>query len=405
MKILLINSLSGIASTGRIVDGIARSVNSFDGNQSFVAYGLQTSSFPHAYKIGHTTTQFLHKVITHAFDMQGLGSYFATRRFIDYIKSINPDIIHLHTIHGNYLNYPVLFNFLRTYKHPVVWTLHDCWSFTGHCPHFAYSKCEKWKSQCYNCPNLSMYPKSEFWDGSKRNYRLKKKFFLSVASFLTLVTPSLWLAELVRESFFRDVKVEVIPNGIDTTVFTRCNVGNEFYMKYNLSTDKKIVLGVSSPWHDKKGYSDFIRLRSILSDEYVIVLVGVSKEQKELLPSGVIGILRTENIFELAQLYSVANVFVNLTYEDTYPTVNLEALSCGTPIITYKTGGSPESLLSDNFGEVVPQGSIHSVKEAIFKWCNVKKDERICLSRQAVHFFDQSIRFANYLELYKSIFS
>lgn len=405
MKILLINSLSGIASTGRIVDGIARSVNSFDGNQSFVAYGLQTSSFPHAYKIGHTTTQFFHKVITHAFDMQGLGSYFATRRFIDYIKSINPDIIHLHTIHGNYLNYPVLFNFLKKYKHPVVWTLHDCWSFTGHCPHFAYSKCEKWKSQCYNCPNLSMYPRSEFWDGSKRNYRLKKKSFLSVSSFLTLVTPSLWLAELVRESFFRDVKVEVIPNGIDTTVFTRCNVDNEFYMKYNLSTDKKIVLGVSSPWHDKKGYSDFIRLRSILPDEYVIVLVGVSKEQKELLPSGIIGILRTENIFELAQLYSVANVFVNLTYEDTYPTVNLEALSCGTPIITYKTGGSPESLLSDNFGEVVAQGSIHSVKKAIFRWCNVKEDERICLNRQAVHFFDQSIRFANYLELYKSIFS
>ena len=280
------------------------------------------------------------------------------KELIKQIRDYAPDIIHLHNLHGCYINVDVLFRFLKIYGKPVVWTLHDCWPFTGHCAHFAVAGCEKWKTGCYDCPQRKSYPVALLLDQSKRNYLAKKKLFTQLGD-LTIVTPSHWLAELVQQSFLNKCRIEVIHNGIDTKVFKPS--ATEFRKKHGLE-NKRIVLGVASSWDARKGFDDFLSLAEMLGSAVQMVMVGLSQEQCLALPDNILGITRTDSTKELAELYSSADVFVNLTYEDTYPTVNLEAQACGTPVITYRTGGSVESVPEAN---VVEQGDLQGVANKI----------------------------------------
>lgn len=358
MKLLEINVCSGCKSTGRIASDIAKGFVAL-GHEAMIAYGrgyldcgIQT------YKISSSNEVKLDALKTRIFDNAGFNNKRATKRFIEWVQAYDPDIIHLHNIHGYYINAELLFQYLKKSNKRVIWTLHDCWSFTGHCAHFDYTKCEKWKNGCHSCPLKKEYPASLLLDRSKRNYEKKKALFTGVPN-MTIVTPSNWLADLVKQSFLREYSVEVVHNGIDLQSFKPTD--SDLRARYGLE-NKKILLGVASPWSKKKGFDDFIRLSQMLSEDYRIVLIGLNEKQLERCTPQMIGIQRTDSKRELAAWYTAADVFVNTTYEDTYPTVNLEAQACGTPVITYRTGGSTESV-PQNY--VVEQGDLEALCEKI----------------------------------------
>ncbi|MDE7164622.1 MAG: glycosyltransferase [Clostridiales bacterium] len=352
----MINSVCGIRSTGRICTDIAQELEN-NGHECKIAYGREavpTRFEKYAVRIGSDFGVNLHAGLSRIFDKSGFYSRRATAKFIKWIKTYDPDIIHLHNLHGYYLNIKVLFDYLKQANKPMVWTLHDCWTFTGHCPYFDMSGCEKWKTGCEHCPQKKQYPVSLVFDNSKKNYLRKKACFTDVDN-LTIVSPSQWLKDLVGNSFLREYPVNVIANGVDIEVFKPTN--GDFKSRYGLD-GKTVILGVAGVWEERKGLNDFIRLAKILDDKYRIVLVGLSDAQLAELPENVIGIKRTNNVSELAEIYTAADVLFNPTYEDNYPTVNLEAQACGTPVITYATGGSGESVPTEN---VVPRGDLQSV--------------------------------------------
>lgn len=362
MKILQINGVCGIKSTGRICTDLAEVLKE-NGHECLIAYGRETVPEKYnsvAFRIGTDNDVKLHGLKARLFDAAGFGSKQTTERFVEKIREYDPDIIHLHNIHGYYINIEVLFKYLKECGKPIVWTLHDCWAFTGHCSYFTAVDCSRWKTGCFGCPQKQKYPSSFFLDRSKQNWIKKKELFTSVKN-MTVVTPSKWLAELVEKSFLGKFPVKVINNGIDTEVFKPTY--GDFRTAHRLE-NKKIILGVASIWGKRKGLDDFIKLAGLIDDNYVIVLVGVTEKQKNTLPCNIIGISRTNNTAELAEIYTAANVFFNPTYEDNYPTVNLEAQACGTPVITYKTGGSPES--TDPCG-VLPQGDVNGAIKLIEK--------------------------------------
>ncbi len=392
MKVLQINSVCGIRSTGRICTDIA-DVLKQNGDECLIAYGRE--DVPEKYRgiSLRTDTEIgtkLHALQSRIFDNAGFARRKATAKFIDSMQSFDPDIIHLHNIHGYFINIEELFQYLKTAGKPVIWTLHDCWAFTGHCTYPDRINCEKWESQCFDCEQKKQYPKSFFLDSSRKNFELKKNLFAHVEN-MTIVTPSHWLADFVKDSFLREYPVEVIHNGIDTKVFSHRE--SDFRQKFAL-TDKKIVLGVASSWGKSKGLDDFIAMSKELSDDYRIVLVGVTEKQKQQLPPAIIAIERTNSAVELAEIYSAADVFVNPTYADNYPTVNLEAQSCGTPVITYRTGGSVESVPEE---QVVEQGNVVQLMNCIYDVC----EEGKFLIRDRSD-FDCQRAFAQYIQLYKS---
>ena len=345
MRILLINEVLGTTSTGKISAQIAEQLE-MEGNEVKVAFG-RWASVPEKYKrfayyIGSDVAVKMHGILTRLFDAQGLGSRRATKKFVEWAQKYNPDLLWLHNIHGYYINYPILFNWIKSRpKMKVQWTLHDCWAFTGHCVYFTRVGCDKWKTGCQNCPQKKEYPASIGLDGSRKNYEKKKLAFTGIKG-MTLITPSKWLADLTRHSFLKDYPVKVSYNEIDRTIFKPTK--SDFREKHEL-IGKRIVLGVSNAWLEpRKGLKDFYELRKILDKNYVIVLVGLPDEMIEDLPEGIIGIKKIANSHELAGLYSTADVLVNPTYEDNYPTVNLEAEACGCPVITYDVGGSRETI-------------------------------------------------------------
>lgn len=345
MKVLMINSVCGIGSTGRICTDIADALIA-DGHECKIAYGR--SPVPEKYKdisyrIGSEFAVRLNGVKARLFDNEGFNAKRATKKLVKWIKTYNPDVIHLHNLHGYYLNVKILFDYLKTCGKKIVWTLHDCWSFTGHCSYFTLVKCEQWQFHCSYCPQKNSYPKA-FRSKAKKNFDKKRNAFTGVPD-LTIVTPSKWLADLVEKSFLKEYPIEVINNGIDLNVFKPTE--SDFREKYGLQ-DKKIILGVASVWDKRKGLDDFFELAKIISEDYRIVLVGLNDKQLKRLPKNVIGVKRTNSVAELAGLYSTADVLFNPTYEDNYPTVNLEAQACGTPVVTYPTGGSVESVPTEN---------------------------------------------------------
>jgi glycosyltransferase involved in cell wall biosynthesis len=398
-RLLQINTVINSGSTGRIAEEIGLKAMA-NGWESHIAYGRNDRpSKSHKIKIGGKLGIYWHVLITRLFDRHGLGSKRATKQLIEKIKKIEPDIIHLHNIHGYYLNIQVLFEFLSTTNIPTVWTLHDCWTMTGHCAHFDYIGCERWKSQCESCPQKKSYPKS-FRDRSFKNHKLKKELFLSKSANMVLVPVSEWLSDILRDSFLGEISKKVIHNGIDIDVFTpqKSKLREELRLE-----NKFILLGVASVWEKRKGLDDFKKLSTLLDKDEIIILVGLSKKQVAELPENIIGITRTENVKQLAEFYSIADVFVNPTWEDNYPTTNLEATACGTPVVTYKTGGSPESV-SPKTGFVVEKGNIEELVSAIkiIKQQGKSSYTKACRER-AVQKFNKDDRFAEYMELYEEL--
>lgn len=387
-----INTVINSGSTGHIAEELGKLAIQ-NGWESYIAYGRNPrQSSSKAIKIGSKLGIYFHVFLSRFFDRHGFGSYFATKKLIKQIKEIKPDVIHLHNVHGYYLNIKLLFEYLKTVDTQIVWTLHDCWSFTGHCSHYTAVGCDKWQAICYKCPQKTQYPKS-FFDNSKRNYKDKKKLFCGIKN-LTIVTPSEWLAEEVKKSFLKGYPVKVINNGIDLNVFKPAVLERKF-----------IILGVASTWTERKGFDDFIKLADMLHADEEIVLVGLSEKQIESLPKdkNIRGIRRTESQQQLAELYSQSLCFVNPTYEDTFPTTNIEALACGTPVITYKTGGSPE-IIDEETGVVVEQGDLNAIRDNIDNLKQIQKETISSKCRKRAELlFEKNKRFSEYMNLYKEL--
>jgi len=393
MKVLQVNTVCGTGSTGRIATDIYKILEK-QGYESSIAYGRGSAPKDiNSIKIGTDFNNYMHVAKTRLFDKHGFSSIKTTKEFIKKAKEYNPDVIHLHNIHGYFLNIELLFNYLKEVNKPVVWTLHDCWTFTGHCAYFDYVECDKWKLACNNCPQKNSYPKSLFVDNSKNNYKRKKELFTGIKN-MTIVTPSKWLGELAKQSFLKEYSVSVIHNGVDLDKFKHTD--SDFRAKNGLE-GKFLILGVANIWDRRKGLNDFIELSRRLSSDYKIIIVGISKEQKKNLPDNIIAITRTNNIEELVEIYSAADVFVNTTYEDNFPTTNLEALACGTPVITYDTGGSVESIIDENC--IIPKGNVdilvNTILEKKFKTAKFYDPNVIDINKEKC--------FEKYLELYKEV--
>jgi glycosyltransferase involved in cell wall biosynthesis len=398
MKVLQINITVNSDSTGRIAEDIGK-VLIENGHQSFVAYsrGKRTSASG-LIKIGNKLDVYSHALQTRLFDIHGFASIRATQKLIRQIESIKPDVIGLHNLTGYYINIKILFDYLNSKQIPVLWTLFDCWAFTGHCTYFDNIQCEKWKTQCFKCPNLSDYP-AAWTDNSGKNFKRKKELFTKNRN-LHLLVHSKWLEGLVKQSFLSDIPVQVTPSAIDLDIFKP--VKSTIQEKYGLK-GKKIILGCASIWVERKGLVDIIQLNHLISDEYSIVVIGVNKEQKSKLPENITGIERTENIAQLVEWYSSACVFVNPTYQDNFPTTNIESLACGTPVITYNTGGSPEAVDAQT-GKIVNKGDIKGLWDSVLELGKSDRDEMRmnCRSRAEEH-FDKNKQFVNYLKLYLSL--
>jgi hypothetical protein len=241
MKFLLINSVCGIRSTGRICTDIADSLAS-QGHQVKIAYGREDvpeKYQKYAVRIGSDLDLKLHALGTRLLDKHGFFSTKATKRFLQWAEEYDPDLLWLHNIHGYYINYPILFDYLKRFEGKVVWTLHDCWTFTGHCSYFDFVGCDKWKSGCNNCLQLHTYPKAWKIDNSKRNFELKKKYFTAIKDKLILVPVSNWLGGLLKESFLEDCELTTIHNGIDTNTFGVCDDAEQYFEKFGLSDDNE----------------------------------------------------------------------------------------------------------------------------------------------------------------------
>ena len=404
-KLLQINPVLRMnTSTGRIMQEIGELAMSA-GWESYVAYskgrdGLRGSTSK-TVPVGNRFSVAVHGLETRLVDRHGLASNGATKAFIKKIEEIDPDIIHIHNIHGYFLNYRILFDYLSKAGKPVIWTIHDCWLYTGHCYYYTAAGCNRWKTGCGHCPQKRQFPASLIFDRSARNFRDKAQAFCSMPKdLLTIVPVSEWIRNEMRESFLKDYRFKVIHNGIDTNIFTPSASGCEVREKYGIGS-RKIILGLASIWCKEKGWDDFIALSRQLKDDEVIVMVGVKPEQAKELPEGIIPIARTENVQQLAELYSAAEVFVNPTWQDNYPTVNLEAISCGTPVITYNTGGSVESITPDT-GIVVPQGNLASLRQAIsLIESNGKTRYQSPCREYALAHFRKEDRYADYIRLYE----
>lgn len=418
MRILQINTVYKTGgSTGRIVYDL-KNVMESEGIDCYVAFGYGYS--PSAdeakklFRIDTNTELLISKICTKLIGHHGFDNIPETKRLLRWIKKIKPDIIHLHNIHNHYVNIGLLLEYIATNNIPCILTMHDCWTFTGHCAYFDFSGCDKWKNGCRKCPSLHDYPRTfSPIDPTPWNYRHKQGLFSPLN--ITFVTPSRWLSELVQESFLKDKSCVIINNGIDTDTFKPCGA----YIKHKLGIDgKKMILAMASNFTKRKGIDYLLQIPYMLSDDEVLVLVGVKPEHKKVLPKDkCIAINRTNNVTELAEYYSAADVFINTTLEDNFPTTNIEALACGTPIVTFNTGGSVESVLdgenpiikdsiiNTNVGAVVPQKDIDSMIKVIRNICFSDKKYSEACRNKAVERYNKTNQYKEYIDLYKKIIS
>lgn len=402
MKIIEINMLHS-GSTGKIMLGLAETARRA-GHQvyTFSPHYYQRGgrpSFPpiegHEY-FGTPFENMLHLRASQITGLQGYFSWFGTKELLSKVSAIRPDVIHLHNLHNRTINLPMLVAYIKKRKIPTLWTLHDCWAFTGQCPHFTMEKCDKWKSGCGGCSQIRSYPDA-FVDRTRFMWKKKRSWFTGVPD-MTLVTPSQWLADLVKQSFLREYSVKVIPNGIDLSIF-KPRV-SDFRKRYRIPDGKNILLGVAFGWGVRKGLDVFLELAKRLDGaKYQIVLVGTDDSVDKQLPESIISIHRTENQQQLAEIYTAADLFVNPTREENYPTVNMESIACGTPVLTFRTGGSPE-IVSPDTGSVVGCDDVDSLEKEIVRICQTRPyTEEQCLNRAAE--FDQFHRFKEYIRLYE----
>lgn len=405
MKLLQINPvLRTTTSTGRIMHEIAEMVMSAGGD-SWLAYSRGRDGIPadssNLIPVGNRLSVGIHWALTRLFDLHGKGSRLATRRFVHKLKTLDPDVIHIHNIHGYFLNYEILFDYLKSSGKPVIWTVHDCWLYTGHCYHYSSAGCDKWCSHCNDCVQRKAFPKSWLADRSYRNFEDKRTAFTSIRN-ITFVTVSEWLRGEMRKSFLGKCDIQVIHNGIDTDTFSPRS--GSAIRENPYVGNRHIILGVASIWSKEKGLDDFIALNERIDrDREVIVLVGIKESQRALLPSDMVAIERTADVRELAAYYSVALAFVNPTWQDNYPTVNMEAISCGTPVITYCTGGSVE-VITPETGFVVEQGDVDGLLNKVREIESLGKEHYSEACRCfALSNFSKAENYREYLDLYNRL--
>lgn len=395
MRIVQING-GAKGSTGKIMMGIA-DVARAQGHEVMCVSPITTTNRDAGedcgyYRIGTFNSRRVNVALARITGFNGCFAWFETYKLLKKIDEFKPDIIHFHNLHDSYINLPMLFSYIKKHSVPTVWTLHDCWSFTGQCPYFTIVRCDKWKTGCHNCPQYKEYPAS-FYDNTKRMWKLKKKWFTGIGN-MTIVTPSKWLAELAKESYLKGYPIEVINNGIDLDVFKP--TPSNFRERYGIPAEKHIVLGVSFAWGYRKGLDCFVEMAEKLGEQYQIVLVGTDDEIDKNLPQNIISIHRTQNQKELAEIYSAADVFAMPTREENYPTVNMEAIACGTPVVTFDTGGSPE-MLNEKVGRVVPVDDVDEMINAIQDMCVRREKKNDCENLAGIA---MKTRFNEYVTLY-----
>jgi putative colanic acid biosynthesis glycosyltransferase len=400
MKVLQVNSFVNMGSTGRISEQIGLKVIQ-EGWESYIAFGRKAnSSKSKLYKIGKDFDFYRHALESRILDKHGLSSINSTNNFIDYIYQIKPDIIHFHNLHGYYVNYEILFESISKLNNcKIVWTLHDCWSFTGHCTYFSDINCDKWKETCFSCPKKNNYPSSLFFDKSRESYNLKKALFTKFP--ITFVPVSNWLGSLVSESFLKDQNIEVISNGVDSDIFYSKNPNVNLLNKYKLN-GKTVLLAASTSWAGQKGFSDYIKLSNILSKDQVIVLVGLPKSLSKKLPSNVIGVPRTEIISELVDWYNVSSIVLNLSKLETFGLTTVEGFMCGKPSVVYNSTASPELIKSSVLGRIVEVGDIFEVKSAIDELL-ISQSNSYKIRELALLDYSANNQFFKYIDLYKRL--
>lgn len=402
MRIFQINAYFSAGGSARIVNGIYCSLLT-DGNDcKIVASRSPIVHHESSYRIGSFVSMCMKALMVRLFDNEGFLSQTSTKKVLKLLREYKPDVIHIHNLHGYYINIKLLFDFLKQEGIPVVWTLHDCWSFTGHCINFDAAKCDKWSSAkgCDNaCSMVKEYPNCWLNNHTERNFNRKKEIFTGVPN-LTIVTPSEWLKRRVEKSFLKDYPIKVIPNGIDTTLFHP--VENDIKRKYGIE-GKTLLLGVAMPWLRRKGLYDFIELAKRLDDNYVIMLVGVKNCQKSLLPKNIISVPYITDSHELAKYYSAADVVLNLSVEETFGLVSIESLACGTPVILYNATACPETIDSTCGIVIEKSARIDALVDVVTsgKWRKISQEACLAHAEQ----FSATKRFPEYLNLYRSIIS
>lgn len=389
MKIVQINATCGTGSIGKICQEVS-TILTRRGIENYVLYSLGHSEHPNAIKYCNENIRKFQSLIEKVFGIYGHFAPFSTKKLIQQLDEIKPDIVHIHNIHSHDCDLTKLCDYFKSKQIKVFWTFHDCWAFTGYCPYFDMVDCSKWETQCQKCSLAKKY--SLFFDKSSYNFEKKKRALSGLD--LTIITPSQWLADLVKKSFLKASPVRVINNGINLSIFKP--VASDFRVCFGLQ-DKKIILGVSYIWDKRKGIDTFIRLASDLNESYQIVLVGTNADVDKKLPKNIISIHKTENQEELVKIYTAADVFLIPTLEDNFPTVNIEALACGTPVITYATGGSPE-IIDETCGLSVTKGDYESLKEAVINALRNPFASEACIKRASR--FDKDDRYKEYINLY-----
>lgn len=405
-KYTIFRFVSGLneGSIGRTAEQLGQLVQS-RGWKSFIAYSrLNLGSTSEVYRVDNKISTLFHAFITRLFDMCGYGSYFTTKKLVKVIKKVNPDLIHMHIIHNYDINLKVLFNFLASSKIPIVWTHHDCWSYTGHCAFYSGVGCEKWKTECNNCPLYKAFPKSWFYDGSKRNFEYKKRLFTSVPQDqMCIIAVSDYVKNDLEKSFLNKYRIERIYNAIDTDKFVPSQeFGPEVRERYGLGNGK-LLMAFATAWSERKGISDYYKLRNLLEDSYTIVFVGVNDELKKKLPKGIIGIPNTSSVAELVKLYSTADIIMNLSSAESFGKTTPEGMSCGTPGIVYNCTASPE-LVDEKTGIVCEKGDLEGVVNAVYEILSWNKEETIKNCRNRVlSLFSMKKNWNDYLDLYEEM--
>lgn len=391
MKIVQINSVCGSGSTGKICVAISKLLTA-KGIENHILYAVGNSDYPLGKRYMSLLEVKYHALMAKLFGNYGFRSKTATKRLIRELGRLSPDIVHLHNLHSHNVHLGMLFRYLKEKKIKIFWTFHDCWAFTGYCMYYDMAGCDRWKTGCRNCPQRKHY--SWLFDRSEYLFNQKKALFSGLD--LTIITPSQWLADQVKQSFLRDYPVKVIHNGIDLSVFK--DRESDFRKRYHLE-DKFVILGVAMGWEKRKGLDVFVELANRLDSRFQIVLVGTNDKIDKQLPESIISIQRTQNQAELAEIYSAADVFVNPTREEVLGLTNIEALACGTPVITFDSGGSPECV-DETCGWVVAKDNLVTLKEKVefLLEHNQYFTERTCV--QHAQLFDAAQKFNEYVESY-----
>lgn len=398
LKVAMVNTVLG-GSHGRIMRDLQKA-SADRGFTTTIAYGRGSGGEgDHVFKIDTKTEVLTHVALTRLFDRHARGSRFATRKFVQYLEILEPDLLHLHNVHGYYLHAETLFDFIRTNGIPTVWTQHDCWALTGHCSHFVRANCMRWKTGCYQCPLKHAYPASYGLDASKTNWQWKRKAF-SIVPTLRIVAPSQWLAGVLEQSYLQDVSREVIPNGVDLSLFKLGGDVAAVREGLGVRPDQMLLTAVAAPFDARKGFDDALQIARILGDKARVLLVGLTDKQLQSLPEGVIGIKRTDGPEELVSIYRATDCLFNPTYEDTYPTVNMEAMACGTPVAGYGVGGATEQLVAP-CGVAVPVGDVTALADAAMLQAERREDLQHVCREYAENHFDRTKAIDAYCDLYQ----